>query len=228
MNLSVLKPFRRIFQLHRRPEIGEAIDIQPSPIDGNLIASVAFPLIACIDFTKRSIAGVFYGQLGAPACVAHTSMLFTFVALRGTLFQYRVRKLGNYNFTILARIRFLAVCTLWVNSIIIAYSHAPGQGNGYVYTQMWFACVAAFSTVDRIVAPSFLYSLPVVPTVFFCLGLTQITDWLSGQPRPCGLRVRFPFPQTASKLGDLDQAAALATGLAVFMYPILKATTQII
>jgi hypothetical protein len=38
MNLSVLNPFRRIFQLHRRPEIGEAVDIQPSPIDSDFVA----------------------------------------------------------------------------------------------------------------------------------------------------------------------------------------------
>jgi hypothetical protein len=94
-----------------------------------------------------------------------------------------------------------------------------------VFIQMLFACVAAFSTVGTIVAPSFPYTWPVVSVVCFCLGLTQLIDWLSGQPRPCVLRVRFPFPQTASKLGDLDQAAALATGLAVFIYLILKATT---
>lgn len=96
MNPSIFKPFRRVFQWHQRPETDEAVDIRPSPIDGNLVASVAFPLIACIDFTKRRITGIFDGQLDAAACVAHTSMLFTFVALRGTLFQYRVQ-LQFYN-----------------------------------------------------------------------------------------------------------------------------------
>ena len=228
MNLSVLKPFRRIFQWHRRPEIGEAVDIQPSPIDSNLIASVAFPLTACVDCIKRSKTGIFDGQFNAAACVVHTSMLFTFVAFHRSLFQYRVRKLGNYNFTKLAKIRSLALWMLWVNSIIIVYSHALGQGNPYVFIQMSFACIAGFSTVRTIVAPSVPYMSLVYSVVYFCLGLTQLIYWLSRQPRPCVLRVRFPFPQTASKLGDLDQAAALATGLAVFMYPILKATTQII
>jgi hypothetical protein len=152
MNPSVFNTFRRIFQWHQRPETDEALDIPPPPIDGNFIASVAFPLIACIDFTKRSNTGVSDGQLDAAACVAHTSMLFTFVALRGTLFQYRVRKLGNYNFTILAIIRFLAVCTLWANSIIIAYGHAVSRRNNYVIIQMSFAYVAGFSTVRTIVA----------------------------------------------------------------------------
>lgn len=228
MNLSVLKPFRRIFQWHRHPETGEAVDIRPSPIDSNFIASVAFPLIACVDYIKRNKAGVFDGQLDAAACVVHTSMLFTFVAFHRSLFQYRVRKLGNYNFTKLTKIRSLAICTLWVNSIIIVYSHALGRGNPYVFIQMSYACIAGFLTVRTIVTPSVPYMSLVYSVVFFCLGLAQLIDLLSGQPRPCVLRVQFPFPQTASKLGDLDQAAALATGLAVFMHPILKATTQII
>jgi hypothetical protein len=93
---------------------------------------------------------------------------------------------------------------------------------------MSFSCIAGFSTVHAIVAPSVPYMWLVYSVEFFCLGLARLIDRLSGQPRPCVLRVQFPFPQTASKLGDLDQAAALATGLAVFMYPILKATTRII
>ena len=228
INPSVFNTFRRIFQWHQRPETDEAIDIPPPPIDGNFIASVAFPLIACIDFTKRSNTGVSDGQLDAAACVAHTSMLFTFVALRGTLFQYRVRKLGNYNFTIPAIIRFLAVCALWVNSLAVAYSRALSWKNNYVFIQMSFAYVAGLSTVFTIVPPSLSYIWLANPVIFFYLGLTGLTNWLFRQPRPCILRVQPPFPQTASKLGDLDQAAALATGLAIFMYPILTATTRII
>lgn len=226
MNLPAFKSFRRIFQWHRRPETDEAVDIQPSPIDGNFIASVAFPLAACVDFIKRNKAGIFDGQLDAATCVAHTSTLFTSAALCGSLFQYRVRKLSKYNFTILAGIRFLALCTLWVISITIAYSYPFRRGNPYVSIQMLFACGPAFFAIGAIAAPSFPYTLLVISIVSFCLSLDHPNDWR--EPRSCVLRVRFPFPQTASKLSDLDQAAALATGLAVFMYPILKATTRMI
>ena len=227
MNLSAFKSFRRIFQWHQRPETDEAVDIQPSPIDGNFIAGVAFPLAACIDFIERRRAGILDGQFDAAACVAHTSMLFTFVAFRGSLFQYRVRKLGNYNFTILAGIRFLALCTLWVISITIVYSHAFSRRYPYMHIQMLFACTATFFTMCAIAAPSFTHTWSVGSVVYFCLALAlyQYNYW---REHPCVLRVQFPFPQTASKLGDLDQAAALATGLAVFMYPILKATTRMI
>jgi len=230
MNLSVLKPFRWIFQWHRRPEIGGAVDIQPSPIDSNFIASVAFPLIACVDCFKRIITGVFDGQLDAAACVVHTSVLFTFVAFRGSLFQYRVRKLGNYNFTRLARFRLLALSTLWFICII---TPNPSRMNPYTHIQMLFAQIVTMATMTMICELRFLYhyALAGAPFVLVWLSihpLNDLRDFFSGQLRPCVLRVRFPFPQTASKLGDLDQAAALATGLAIFMYPILEAATRTI
>ena len=226
MNLSVFKSFRRIFQWHQRPETDEAVDIQPSPIDGNFIASVAFPLAACIDFIERRRV-VFDGQLDAAACVAHTSILFTFAAFRGSLFQYRVRKLGNYNFTILAGIRFLALYALWVISITIVYSHAFSREYPYMHIQMLFACTATFFTMCAIAAPSFTHTWSVGFVVYLCLALA-LYQYNYRREHPCVLRVQFPFPHTASKLGDLDQAAALATGLAVFTYPILKATTRMI
>jgi len=229
INLSVIKPFRQFFQWLQRPEIDEDVDIRPSPIDGNLIASVAFPLAACIDFIKRSRAGIFDAELDAAACVARTSMLFTFVAFCGSLFQYRIRKLGNYDFTILAIIRLSALYALWFISITITYRHyALSRTNLDTSIPMMFAYTAAFATMDTVIA--FSYKWLVVSVVCFCLGLELLNGWrdfIAGQPRPCILRVQFPFPQTAFKLGDLDQAAALATGLAVFMYPILKATTRI-
>ncbi|KAF2667212.1 hypothetical protein BT63DRAFT_458180 [Microthyrium microscopicum] len=162
-------------------------------IDGELIASLAYTVVAAMDSLVRNIK--------SPAIVASSSRLWLGAFfLVGLPHQYRM--LIDYGLDTVGRIIFIVTYSLgpFISMIVLligSFSHSTSKDDGY---------------------PIFFWSA-IYPFIFLLVG-QNVTHKINGNK--CSSEIRISTPATSAKLTDLDQVEAVVMAIIQLSFPAMK------